>query len=67
MSYKDQLIMELDSAADPLIAEVLDFLLYLKAKQAEDDEDLADARQILATVGIEGTIAWDTLKAETGL
>lgn len=32
MTFKDQLIQELDNVSDPLIVEVLDFLHFLKAK-----------------------------------
>ncbi|MEL7315347.1 MAG: hypothetical protein AAFN08_10375 [Cyanobacteria bacterium J06559_3] len=67
MTLKDMLIQELDDASDPLIVEVLDFLLFLKAKQAEDSADLLEARTALATVASEGTVNWEDLKAETGL
>jgi len=64
MSHKEQLITELENVDDPLIAEVLDFLRFLKAKQTEDDEDIADAHNALSTVKIAGTTSWETLKAE---
>lgn len=64
MNYKQQLISELD---DSIVSEVLDFLHFLKIKQLEDREDIADARQVLDNLHIEGTIAWSTLKAEVGL
>jgi hypothetical protein len=67
MSHKEQLIVELENVDDPLIAEVLDFLRFLKHKQIEDDQDIADARQALATVKVEETIPWETLKIEVGL
>ncbi len=67
MSHKELLITELENVDDPLIAEVLDFLRFLKAKQTEDDEDLVDARNALSTVNIEGTTSWEILKAETGI
>ncbi len=67
MTLKDVLIQELDDASDSLIVEVLDFLRFLKAKQAEDTADLLEARAALATVASEGTVSWEDLKAETGL
>ncbi len=67
MTLKDQLIQELDNISDPLIIEVLDFLHFLKAKQEQDNEDLQDARNALATMETEGTVAWDDLKTEVGL
>jgi hypothetical protein len=33
----------------------------------EDYEDIADAKAVLASIDSEGTISWDTLKAEIGL
>ncbi|MEM9219074.1 MAG: DUF2281 domain-containing protein [Cyanobacteria bacterium P01_F01_bin.150] len=51
MSPKDQLLLEIEHTVDPILEEVLDFLQFLKAKQtqqeAEDQEDLADARLAL--------------------
>lgn len=67
MTFKELLIQELDNIPDPLIGEVLDFLHFLKAKQEQDNEDLRDARIALSTVGTEGTVVWEDLKAEVGL
>jgi hypothetical protein len=67
MNHKEQLIVELENVDDPLIAEVLDFLRFLKNKQTEDDEDIVDAHQALATVKADETIPWETLKVEVGL
>ncbi|MGB5632031.1 MAG: hypothetical protein WBM44_04110 [Waterburya sp.] len=67
MTIKDQLIQELDNISEPLILEVLDFLYFLKAKQEQDNQDLQDARNALATIEIEGTVAWEDLKTEVGL
>lgn len=64
MNHKEQLITELDYVDEPLIAEVLNFLRFLKAKQSEDDEDIADTRNALSTVNIEGTTSWEALKKE---
>ena len=36
MTLKDFLIQELDNVSDPLIAEVLDFLRFLKTKHTQD-------------------------------
>lgn len=67
MTFKELLIQELDLIPDPLIEEVLDFLYFLKAQQEQDNEDLQDARIALSTVGVEGTVEWEDLKAEVGL
>jgi len=67
MTLKEQLIEELADVPEPLIVEVLDFLMFLKAKQQEDAEDLSDAREALATLSIDETVAWEDLKAEMGL
>jgi hypothetical protein len=67
MTLKELLIQEIDDASDPLLVEVLDFLQFLKAKQAENKADILEAREALASVAAEGTIAWEALKAEVGL
>ncbi len=67
MSYKQQLISELDGLDDSIITEVLDFLHFLKLKRTEDSEDILDARVALAAFNVEGTLSWEVLKAETGL
>lgn len=43
MTPKDLLIRELDTASDPLITEVLDFLCFLKAKYPQGQPALATA------------------------
>jgi hypothetical protein len=43
MTHKEQLIQELDNIPDPLIVEVLDFLLFLKTKQTQGSQTVADA------------------------
>jgi ribonuclease HI len=48
MTLKDRLIQELDGVSDALMVEVLDFLTFLKAKQADDPDDVQAARQDLA-------------------
>ena len=67
MNLKEFLIEELDGVSDLVLIELLDFLHFLKAKQAENTADLIEARQALTTVASEGTISWDELKAESGL
>ncbi len=67
MTLKELLIQELDNASDPVLVELLDFLQFLKAKQVEDSADVLEARQALASVATEGTIAWEDLKADVGL
>jgi hypothetical protein len=67
MILKEQLITELENVEDPLIAEVLDFLRFLKTKQTEDNEDIADARHVLATIKTAGSTSWEELKAEIGI
>jgi hypothetical protein len=64
MTIKELLIQELDNVSEPTLAEVLDFLQFLKAKQEEEREDLQDARAVLASVSTEGTVNWNDLKAE---
>lgn len=66
MTSKEQLIQELENLPEPLIAEVLDFLRFLKAKRRKDEEDLADAHAALASVSTEGTVPWADLHAESG-
>lgn len=47
MTLKDRLIQELDGVSEPLLAEVLDFLRFLKAKQGEDATEVTAARAAL--------------------
>jgi len=70
------LIEEIEQTSDYLLGEVLDFLLFVRAKHSqehleinadshEDDyEDIADAKAALASIESEGTISWEALKAE---
>ena len=67
MTLKEELIRELDDISEPIILEVLDFLYFLKAKQEQDSEDLKEARAVLSMLKNEDTVAWEDLKAETGL
>jgi hypothetical protein len=75
------LIQEIEQTSDHVLREVLDFLLFVRTKHSqdglninaasfeadEDYEDIADAKAALASIDSEGTISWETLKAEIGL
>jgi hypothetical protein len=75
------LIEEIEQTSDYLLGEVLDFLLFVRAKHSQDPlninidsdetnldyEDIADAKAALASIDSEGTISWEALKAEIGL
>ena len=50
MTLKELLIHELDSIPDLLIAQVLDFLHFLKAKQAQDNQPPVNTRTNLNSV-----------------
>lgn len=71
MSLKEAVVQELEGTDDLILTEVLDFLQFLKAKavqeREEDAADLAEAQRVLAEVAVEGTVAWEVLKAEVGL
>jgi hypothetical protein len=41
MSTKEVLINEIEQVPEPLLAEVLDFVLFLKAKMAREKLDMA--------------------------
>ena len=72
------LIEEIEQTSDYLLGEVLDFLLFVRAKHSQDPlninidsaetdldyEDIADAKAALASISSEGTISWEALKAE---
>ncbi len=75
------LIEEIEQTSDYVLSEVLDFLLFVRAKRSqdglnisagnyetdEDYEDIADAKAALVSIDSEGTISWESLKAEIGL
>ncbi|PZU96017.1 MAG: hypothetical protein DCE90_11355 [Pseudanabaena sp.] len=73
------LIQEIEQTSDYVLSEVLDFLLFVRAKHSQDDlnavsyeadedlEDIADAKVALASIDSEGTISWESLKTEIGL
>jgi hypothetical protein len=76
---KQSLIQEIEQTLDrSILSEVLDFLLFVKTKHSqdhlninadseEDYEDIADAKTALASIDTDGTISWQSLKAEIGL
>ncbi|MFN5657654.1 MAG: hypothetical protein ACK5A9_04975 [Pseudanabaena sp.] len=75
------LIQEIELTSDSVLSEVLDFLLFVRAKHSqgglninvdnneadEDYEDIEDAKAALASIDSEGTISWESLKAEIDL
>lgn len=69
MPTKDTLLQNLDELPEELWQEVLDFILFLRHKQAiaedlEDAEDIVDAKVAL---GEEGFISLAEVKRELGL
>jgi hypothetical protein len=74
---KRSLIQEIEQTSDYVLGEVLDFLLFVRAKHSqdglninagiyeadEDYEDIEDAKAALASIDSEGTISWEMLKA----
>ena len=72
------LIQEIEQTSDHVLNEVLDFLLFVRAKHSqdglninagsyetdEDYEDIEDAKAALASIDSEGTISWEALKAK---
>lgn len=69
------LIQEIELTSDSVLSEVLDFLLFLRAKHSqadlninansyETDEDIKDAKAAKASVDSEGNISWESLKAK---
>jgi hypothetical protein len=65
MNAKQKIIEEMENAPEEIVCEVLDFLLFLKAK--EDKEDLEDARDALKEAREVGTISLGELKRQLGL
>lgn len=76
---RQSLIQEIGQTSDySILSEVLDFLLFVRAKHSqdrldintdshEDYEDIADAKAALASIDSDGTISWQSLKTEIGL
>lgn len=48
MTPKEQILQELEQVPDSLLTEILDFLLFLKARYAEDLPTPEEASQIAA-------------------
>ena len=78
-NVRRSLIQEIEQTSDHVLNEVLDFLLFVRAKHSQDDlninagsyedyENIADAKAALVlSIDSEGTISWNTLKTEIGL
>jgi hypothetical protein len=66
MTTRERLLQELATLPDTALPQVLDFIQTLNTQlEAEEDErDRADAIAALQDIEREGTIAWETLKAE---
>jgi hypothetical protein len=65
MNAKQKILEEIENVPEEIVCEVLDFLLFLKAK--EDKEDLEDAQAALKEAREVGTISLGELKKELGL
>ena len=65
MNTKQIIIQELDSVPDDVLAEVLDFLRFLKAK--ENKADIEDARAALEEAATVGTTSLHDFKTELGI
>jgi hypothetical protein len=66
MTTRERLLQELATLPDTALPQVLDFIQTLNTQlEAEEDErDRTDAIAALQDIEREGTIAWETLKAE---
>lgn len=71
MDTKSLLLQEIEQTPEPILDEVLDFLLFLKAKKEQQEleiqADLEDARAALAEAKQHGTTSLADLKQELGL
>ncbi len=71
MTNKELIIQSLENTPSSILDEVLDFICYLKTKQAQETlelaEDLSDLRVIREEIKHEGTIPWAQVKQEIGL
>ncbi|PSB26088.1 hypothetical protein [Stenomitos frigidus] len=67
MNTKETILQELEQTPEPLLGEVLHYLLYLKALHEEEMEDLEDIRIIREEIRREGTIPWEDVKKDLGL
>jgi hypothetical protein len=66
MNPKEELLQTIEQTPEPLLVEVLDFLLFLRERY-EEQEDLADIRTARAEIEQEGSIPWAVVKQELGL
>jgi hypothetical protein len=66
MTVRERLLQELATLPDTALPEILDFIQHLSTQldTEEDERDHADALIALKEVQQEGTIAWETLKAQ---
>lgn len=67
----EEIIQELEETPEAILDQVLNFLRFVKAQQAqdaiEDQQDLEDARAALAEAETEGTIPLEAFKQELGV
>jgi hypothetical protein len=66
MTVRERLLQELATLPDTALPEILDFIQHLSTQldTEEDERDHADALIALKEAQQEGTIAWETLKAQ---
>jgi hypothetical protein len=71
MSTKELILQELEAVPELLLAEVLDFVRFLKAKQAQEElenqQDLEDARTALIEAKEQGTVSLEAFKQDLEL
>ena len=63
MNTKQKIIEEMEEVPEEVLTEVLDFLLFLKAK--EDKADVEDARAALEEADLVGTTSLNDLYDKT--
>jgi hypothetical protein len=66
MNPKEELLQTIEQTPESLLAEVLDFLLFLRERY-EEQEDLADIRAARTEIEQEGSTPWTVVKQELGL
>lgn len=71
MDTKSLLLREIEQTPEPILDELLDFLLFLKAKQEQEEletqADLKDTHSALEEAKQNGTTSLAELKQELGL
>lgn len=67
MNPREAIIQELEQTSEDVLAEVLNYLLYLKAMREEEIEDLKDIRAAREEIRREGTLPWEEVKKDLGL